>query len=83
MILTKIYRKEDNITEKFALLNLIKALQGFSAPAATPAESVTEEAPTPAPAVSEVRADGFNAMANVLAKHEAILNRVKNKDTRR
>lgn len=79
MILTKIYRKEDNITEKFALLNLIKALQGFSAPDSTPAESVTEEAPPPAPAVPEANTNGFNAMAIILEKHEALSNRVKNK----
>ncbi len=66
---------EDNITEKFALLNLIKALQGISTPAPEPAPTENTAPPEPAPQ----RAPEYNAMANVLERHEAIANRVKNK----
>ncbi len=68
---------EDNITEKFALLNLIKALQGLSADDKRPeTESKPQEAPAPVP---EKSTDEFNAMASVLARHEVIANRVKNR----
>ena len=66
---------EDNITEKFALLNLIKSLPGISTPAPEPAPAENTAPPEPAPQ----RAPEYNAMANVLERHEAIANRVKNK----
>ena len=80
MILTKICFLEDNITEKFALLNLIKALQGISAPSGDGVKGQTAPPPANTP-VSDApqKENKYNAMASVLERHEAISNRVKNK----
>lgn len=86
MILTKIYQKENLITEKFALLNLLKALNTLSSAAKPPQNGESEE-PAPekknAPPVKKTESatdeEKFNAMASVLERHEEISNRVRNK----
>ena len=71
---------EDIITEKFALLNLIKALQGISA---VNPDNKDGESSAPPPAYSapdrKQSTAEYNAMADVLRRHEAISNRVRNK----
>ena len=78
MILTKNLLKGELFTEKFALLNLIKALGGLSVPPEQDAEKAspppTYAKTSPAPPENEVKE--YNAMANVIAKHEQISNRV-------
>ncbi len=59
------------------MLNLIKALQGISAPNAANAESDEKEAPPPADAAPEQNVNEYNAMASILERHEAISNRVR------
>ena len=65
---------EDFITEKFALLNLITALNNALKTNAVSHEQKTD-APPPPP---EAKQDQLNAMAILLEKHERISNRVKN-----
>ncbi len=66
---------EENITEKFALLNLLQAISGLSAVNETDKPENKETVKPPEPPKTE----NFNAMANVLARHEEIANRVRNR----
>ena len=67
--------RSDFITEKFALFNLLKALNSLS-PQNTDANppAVKEEPPAPV-----FIAETPNVMASVLERHERIANRVRNK----
>lgn len=78
--------------EKFALLNLIKALQSLSPQNKSRTEGnntrqeQTENMQKPAQPDAGENGDGRidpypNVMASVLERHEAIANRVKNKRT--
>ncbi|HBN12255.1 MAG TPA: hypothetical protein DD415_01410 [Clostridiales bacterium] len=80
MILTKIYQKGNFITEKFALLNLLKALGSLSGEnkSADGAKNQPSEAAKPAPEAHE-KPPEYNAMASVIERHEAISNRVRSK----
>lgn len=72
--------------EKFALLNLLKALETLSPadkkpkndePAQTPAET-KDEKPAPTEKPQTVYPEN-NVMASVISRHEQISNRLKNK----
>ena len=84
MILTKNLLKGVFITEKFALLNIIKALEGLSV---KHDGNNAEESPPPRP--SETRPSGTektedvpNVMAKVIERHERISNRVRSNGAR-
>lgn len=79
------------ITEKFALLNLLKALSALSPEKekkATPQNS-SENSPAENSQIENLQGGnlqsgnlqvGFNAMASVLERHEKISNRVRGKN---
>jgi len=70
-------------TEKFALLNLLKALENLSPPKSEdggqPESPSPKSQPAPETPTSEVKEVYPNVMADVLQRHEVIANRVKNK----
>lgn len=71
--------------EKFALLNLLKALETLSAPKNNAKNGQSDGAP-PAPSADSApreqtpspEAPPINVMASVLERHEAMANRIKN-----
>lgn len=69
--------------EKFALLNLLKALQSFSPQNNNDGTAYADKGdgnPTaPVNAAAEEKFTYPNVMASVLERHEAISNRIKNK----
>lgn len=77
--------------EKFALLNLLKALETLSppdktqkngeaaAPAPTPPADMPEQKPSAEQVTPRPAEPDFNAMANILSRHEQIANRLRNK----
>lgn len=72
--------------EKFALLNLLKALETLSAPKNAGENSGSDGAPTVPPAEEKPRettapaqTPPINVMSSVLERHEAMANRIKNK----
>lgn len=86
-------KKENIITEKFALLNLIRALGGLSAEQNRQDGRQGEqfEAAEEAPKQAAPRAQGeekkgaapradYNFMASVIARHEETANRIKSKN---
>lgn len=70
-------------TEKFALLNLLKALEGISMQNSGNKQEENASYDNPAPEqekAAQPAANTYpNVMASVLERHEAISNRVKNK----
>ena len=70
--------------EKFALLNLLKALETLSpqkntekdTPAAQPEPVQSAQVAPPPP--SDYEQERLNVMSNVLSRHEQIANRIKN-----
>lgn len=77
MILTKIFQRRIFITEKFALLNILKALEGLSGGKEESAEPKKSEV-SPPPAEKQPAPAEYNAMANILARHEKVANKVRN-----
>lgn len=68
--------------EKFALLDFLKAFQSFIPPSTPEQTNVGGNAPAPEKSVTPEQNLDFNVnvMANVLARHEEIANRIKNKN---
>ncbi len=70
--------------EKFALLNLLKALETLSPQKSSeneqrPEPHQTAPAPEPQSPQPQETPERLNVMANVLSRHEEISNRLKNK----
>lgn len=68
--------------EKFALLDFLKVFETLSANGNAKKEEpapVRQETEAPAPPPPSMPLADFNAMATVLARHEEIANRIKNK----
>ncbi|MDE6667240.1 MAG: hypothetical protein K2K38_02695 [Clostridia bacterium] len=66
--------------EKFALLDFLKAFQSLTAK--TGGEPVTEKEQTPPPSAPPSPQPPFyerNVMADVIARHEEVVNRIRNK----
>ncbi len=88
MIFKKIIKKEINFTEKFALLNLLKALNALTPPQdgagrqdnAPPAQKQENAPAAPSAPAKEPEPVYYpNVMQSVLVRHEAISNRIKSK----
>ena len=81
MNLTKKIKRRNFVTEKFALLNFLKAIDGLTS--GTGGESA-EKPPSPAPP-EQKNAGGdngygnYNYMQKMLERHEEISNRLKKK----
>ena len=65
--------------EKFALLDFLKAFESLTANGKDKKEPVTLQPQPTEPPAPQPESYEINAMADVLARHEEIANRIRNK----